>query len=269
MKAAAEHLTSVTLELGGKSPTIVDETANLKDAAHRIAFGKWMNSGQVCIAPDYVFVHKEIAGEFLDKVKATITEFYGEDASSSNSYNRIVNEKHFKRVDGYVEDALSKGAKLEYGGKKDPSQDYFGPTVMTDIPENADLSEKEIFGPILPVFTYSDLQEVVDKINSKEKPLALYIYSSSNKNIKRIINNTRAGGTCVNHNGVHFFNNNLPFGGSNNSGIGKGNGFYGFEAFSNPRGVLKQWSPLNGIDFMTPPYTDFKKKLIDLTIKWF
>ncbi len=269
MKAAAENLASVTLELGGKSPTIVDETANLKDAAQRIAFGKWMNNGQVCIAPDYLYVHQSVAKEFMDKIKTTLNTFYSEDASSSESYNRIVNNKHFKRVEGYFHDAISKGANVEYGGKSDSSQDYFGPTIMSNISEDSHLWEKEIFGPILPFYTYTDLQEVIDKINSKEKPLALYIYSSSNKNVDRIINNTRAGATVVNHSGLHFFNNNLPFGGFNNSGIGKTNGFFGFEAFSNPRAVLKQWSPLNGIDFMLPPYTKSKQKLIDLTIKWF
>jgi aldehyde dehydrogenase (NAD+) len=269
MRAAAEHLTSVTLELGGKSPTIVDKTANLNDAAHRIAWGKWINNGQVCISPDHLFVHEEVADKFLEKVKAKLKTFYGEDVSASNSYNRIVNNKHFKRIESYFDDALSKGAKVEYGGKKDAAQDYFEPTIMTNIPEDSDLAKKEIFGPILPVYTFTDLQEVIDKINSNEKPLALYIYSKSRKNIKRIINNTRAGGTCVNHNAIHFYNNNLPFGGSNNSGIGKGNGFYGFEAFSNPRAVLKQWSPISGLDLMTPPYTNFKQKLIDLTIKWF
>ena len=269
MKAAAENLASVTLELGGKSPTIIDKTANLNKAAHRIAWGKWVNNGQVCISPDHVFVHEEIADQFIEKVKAILKEFYGEDASSSDSYNRIVNNKHFKRIEGYFEDALSKGAKVEYGGKKDAAQDYIEPTIMTNIPDGSELDEKEIFGPILPVYTYKNLQEVIDKINANEKPLGLYIYSSSKKNINWIINNTRAGGTCVNHNAIHFFNNNLPFGGSNNSGIGKGNGFYGFEAFSNPRAVLKQWSPFFALDLLTPPYTDFKQKLIDLTIKWF
>ena len=140
---------------------------------------------------------------------------------------------------------------------------------MSNIPEDSDLANKEIFGPILPVHTFTDLQKVIDKINGGEKPLALYIYSKSRKNIKRIINNTRAGGTCVNHNAIHFYNNYLPFGGSNNSGIGKGNGFYGFEAFSNPRAILKQWSPISGLDLMTPPYNSgWKQKLIDFTIKW-
>jgi aldehyde dehydrogenase (NAD+) len=268
MKAAAEHLASVTLELGGKSPTIVDKTANLNDAALRIGWGKFINNGQVCISPDHVFVHEDVADKFLEKVKDKLNKFYGEDASSADSYARIVNHKHYKRIEGYFEDAVSKGAKVEYGGKRDASQDYFGPTVMTNIPVDSDLAKKEIFGPILPVYTYTNLQEVIDKINSNEKPLALYIYSNSRKNIKQIINNTRAGGTCVNHNAIHFYNNSLPFGGSNNSGIGKGNGFYGFESFSNPRAVLKQWSPISGLDLMTPPYTNFKQKLIDLTIKW-
>ncbi len=269
MKAAAENLASVTLELGGKSPTIVDETANLKIAAQRIAFGKWLNNGQVCIAPDYVLVHESVAKQFMELIKATLKTFYGEDPSTSDSYNRIVNHKHYQRVEGYLQDALEKGATIAHGGKTDGAQDFIEPTVMMNVPDNAALWGKEVFGPILPFFTYSDLQEAIDKINSKEKPLALYIYSTNKKSVNRIINNTRAGGTCVNQNGIHFFNNNLPFGGSNNSGIGKGNGFYGFEAFSNPRGVLKQWSPFNGLDGMTPPYTASKQKLIDLTIKWF
>jgi aldehyde dehydrogenase (NAD+) len=269
MKAAADHLASVTLELGGKSPTIVDETANLKMAAQRIAIAKWINNGQVCIAPDYVFVHQSVADEFLNLLKSTLMSYYGEDASTSVSYNRIVNNKHFKRVEGYFNDAIGKGAIVEYGGKTDSAQDYFSPTIMSNISEDSDLWEKEIFGPILPYIVYNDLQEVIDKINSKEKPLALYIYSKSNKNVDRIINNTRAGATCVNQSGIHFFNSNLPFGGSNNSGIGKGNGFFGFEEFSNARAIVKQWSPISGLDKLTPPYTDFKQKLIDLTIKWF
>jgi aldehyde dehydrogenase (NAD+) len=268
MKAAAEHLASVTLELGGKSPTIVDESANLKAAAQRIAFGKWVNNGQACIAPDYVYVQQSVAVEFMNLLKSTLKFYYGEDASLSNSYNRIVNNNHFKRIEGYFNDALSKGAVVAYGGKTDPKQDYFGPTIMTNISEDTDLWKKEIFGPILPILVYSDLQEVIDKINAKDKPLALYIYSKSNKNINTIINNTRAGGTCVNHSGIHFFNNELPFGGANNSGIGKGHGYFGFEEFSNPRAIVKQWSPLSGVDLMTPPYTAQKQKLIDLTIKW-
>ena len=269
MKAAAEHLGSVTLELGGKSPTIIDETADIKKAAKRIAFGKWFNNGQVCIAADYVMVHESIADRFMEELKANIIAFYGDDASKSASYNRIVNHRHFKRVEEYFQDAISKGATIAFGGNSNADDNFFEPTIMIHVPENCDLWRKEIFGPILPFITYSDLQDAIDKINAKEKPLALYIFSKKDKNINRIINNTRAGATCINYTSLHYYNNNLPFGGTNNSGIGKANGFFGFEAFSNARAILKQWAPVNGLDGITPPYTASKQKLIDMVIKWF
>lgn len=269
MKAAAEHLTSVTLELGGKCPTIVDETADLKTAARRIAFNKWFNNGQVCIAVDYVLVHESIADKFMEALKSMLTRYYGDDPSMSESYNRMVDHRHFQRVEGYFKDALSKGATVAIGGNSKSEQDFFAPTIMTNIPGNCDLWEKEIFGPILPFITYSDLKEAIDRINAREKPLAMYIFSKNKKNIDRIIRNTRAGATCVNHAGLHFFNDNLPFGGVNNSGFGKSNGFFGFKAFSNERAVLKQWAPINGLDGLAPPYTPRKQKLIDLIIKWF
>jgi aldehyde dehydrogenase (NAD+) len=268
MEAASKHLTSVTLELGGKSPTIVDETANIDMAARRVAWGKFMNNGQICIAPDYLFVHESKKEAFITAVKKHLKTFYTEDASGEKSYNRIVNNRHFDRVKSYIDDAVSKGAKIETGGNFDVDQDYISPTVMTNVSKNSSLMTEEIFGPVLPVYGFTDLQEVIDEINSKEKPLALYIYSSSRKNTNRIIENTRAGGTCINHNAVHFFNANLPFGGSNNSGIGKSHGWFGFEAFSNARGVLKQHLP-NALDMLMPPYNNFKQKLIDLTIKYF
>ncbi len=268
MAAAAKHLTSVTLELGGKSPTIVDESASVEMAARRIAWGKYLNNGQVCIAPDYIFVHESKKQAFLDAVKKNIKKFYTEDASREKSYARIVNNRHFHRVKGYVEDAISKGAKVEAGAKFDGDQDYIAPTVMTNVSEDSTLMTQEIFGPVMPVFGYTDINQVIDKINSREKPLALYIYSNKNKNINHIMANTRAGGTCINHNAVHFFNGNLPFGGSNNSGIGKGHGHYGFKAFSNARGVLQQHVP-NALELLMPPYNNFKQKLIDLTIKYF
>jgi len=268
MSAAAKHLTSVTLELGGKSPTIIDETANIDIAARRTAWGKFINNGQICIAPDYIFVHESKKAAFLSSIKKYLDQFYSEDASQEVSYCRMVNERHFSRVNGYINDAVDKGAKIEYGGKTDSSIDYIPPTIMTNVPMDSDVMKEEIFGPVLPVHGYSNLDDVLKAINEREKPLALYIYSKNKKNTKKIINNTRAGGTCVNHNGVHFYNTNLPFGGSNNSGIGKGNGYYGFEAFSNKRGILKQHIP-NALEMLLPPYNDFKQKLIDLTIKWF
>jgi aldehyde dehydrogenase (NAD+) len=268
MEAASKHLTSVTLELGGKSPTIVDETANIDMAARRVAWGKFINNGQICIAPDYLFVHESKKEAFITAVKEHLKIFFTENALNEKSYNRIVNNRHFERVKSYVDDAMVKGAKIEIGGDFDGDQDYISPTIMTNVSKNSSLMTEEIFGPVLPVYGFTDLQEVIDEINSKEKPLALYIYSSSRKNQNRIIENTRAGGTCINHNAVHFFNANLPFGGSNNSGIGKSHGWYGFEAFSNARGVLKQHIP-NALDLLMPPYNNFKQRLIDLTIKYF
>ncbi|RKR07973.1 aldehyde dehydrogenase (NAD+) [Maribacter vaceletii] len=268
MAAAAKHLTSVTLELGGKSPTIVDETANIDMAARRIAWGKYLNNGQVCIAPDYVFVHESKKELFLKTVEKYIKKFYTEDISNETSYSRIVNERHFNRIKGYVEDAIQKGAKVNIGGEFDDAQNYISPTVISEVPSDADLMTNEIFGPIMPVYAFSNLNEVINKINEKEKPLSLYIYSKSSKNIKYILNNTRAGGGCINHSAVHFFNTNLPFGGSNNSGIGKGHGWHGFQSFSNPRGILKQHIP-NALELLLPPYNDFKQNLINLTIKYF
>lgn len=268
MRAAAEHLCSVTLELGGQSPTIVDETADIDTAARRIAWGKFMNNGQVCIAPDHVFVHASKKEKFLAKVREYLKTFYTKDPASEKSYSRMVNQRHFERVKGYVEDAVLKGAKTEIGGRMNAADNFIEPTVMTNVSPDSALAENEIFGPVLPVYEFTDLQKVIDKINAGEKPLALYIYSKKKRNIQRIINNTRAGGTCINQSTIHSFNTELPFGGSNNSGIGKAHGRFGFEAFSEQRGVLRQYVP-NAVDLLMPPYTDFKQKLVDLTIKFF
>ncbi|MEM8908256.1 MAG: aldehyde dehydrogenase family protein, partial [Bacteroidota bacterium] len=268
MAAAAKNLTSVTLELGGKSPTIVDKTANIDTAARRIAWGKFMNNGQICIAPDYVFVHEAVHDQFISKVQDYVQQYYSEDPSKAASYSRMVNHRHYQRVKNYVKEALQKGASAKLGNQFDDQQDYIAPTVLTKVPMDAQLMQEEIFGPVLPVHSFKDIDEVIAIINSKEKPLALYIYSQNNKNINQVLNNTRAGGGCINHNAVHFFNSNLPFGGSNNSGIGKGHGWYGFQAFSNPRGTLKQHIP-NALELLLPPYNNFKQKLIDLTIKYF
>ncbi len=267
MTAAAKNLTSVTLELGGKSPTIVDETANIKNAATMIAWGKFSNNGQICIAPDYVFVHESKKDEFTKQLQNQLLTFYGENSEKSESYARIVNERHFNRVKGYIDDAVKKGAKLLTGGKEIREEKFIAPTIVENAPLDSELMKNEIFGPVLPIFSYKNLSEPIDFVQQNEKPLALYIYSKNSFNINKIIDNTRAGGTCINNNDVQFFNHNLPFGGVNNSGIGKGHGKFGFEAFSNARGVLKQILP-SGLQLMMPPYNDFKQKLIELTIKW-
>lgn len=269
MRAAAEHLASVTLELGGKSPVIVDETANVATAARRIAWAKWLNNGQVCIAPDYVFVHECRAEELLNCVGSNLRKFYGEDAQKSRSYARIVNDRHFARVAGYVDSARTAGARVLAGGRTAAAERFVAPTLLTDVPLTSDVMSEEIFGPVLPVFKFKHVDEALEVIRARDKPLALYIYSQSPANVEHIMKNTRAGGTCVNHSGVHFFNNDLPFGGSNRSGLGKSHGFYGFQAFSNQRGVLHQWAPFSAIELMMPPYGRLKQKLIDLTIRFF
>ncbi len=268
MTAAAKNLASVTLELGGKSPTIVDETADLKTAAKMIAWGKFANNGQICIAPDYVFVHESKREEFTEKLRLQISEFYGDAPETSASYARIVNERHFDRVKGYIDQAVEKGAKIAVGGSGKKAEKYIAPTVIENAPFDSELMKNEIFGPVLPLFPYQHISEPLEYIRANEKPLALYIYSQNKSNIRQIIDQTRAGGTCINTNDVQFFNHHLPFGGVNNSGIGKGHGKFGFEAFSNARGILKQNLP-SGLQLMMPPYNDFKRKLIEMTIKWF
>lgn len=267
MAAAAKHLASVTLELGGKSPVIVDETANLNSVVPRIVWGKFSNNGQLCIGGDYVLVHERVKEAFVQKMKTCIAEMYGQNASLSADYMRIVNAGHFQRVKSYLDDSAGKGAKVVHGGHSDAADNFIEPTLVTDVPPDSELMQQEIFGPVLPIVPYSDLQQAIDLIRSKEKPLALYIFSKNRRNIKRIVQSTRAGGTCINHNVVHFFNNDLPFGGSNNSGIGRCHGRFGFEAFSEPRGMYKQVLP-SALDFLLPPYTPLKQKLVDLVLKW-
>lgn len=268
MKAAAAHLTSVTLELGGKSPTIIDETANLKTAAKKIAWGKFLNSGQTCIAPDYILIKDSVKNDFIVELRLKIESLFTKNTSSSHSLSRVVNAKHFERLLEHLNNAKTNNGTIEIGGETNTKDNFIEPTVISGLPETASLLQDEIFGPILPIKTYNNLDEAIGYINSKEKPLALYVYSKSKKNINYIINNTRAGSTAINNNVLQYTNHNLPFGGSNNSGIGKAHGVFGFQEFSNLRSVLKQHTK-GSIEFLFPPYTNFKQKLIDLTIKWF
>jgi aldehyde dehydrogenase (NAD+) len=268
MTAAAKNLASVTLELGGKSPTIVDETASISTAAKRIIWGKFHNSGQICIAPDYVLVHESKKDALIAAFEKTMTEFYGSDPQQSASYGNIVNERHAQRVVGYIQDSVSKGAKVVFGGKSDTQKSYIEPTLVCDVPEDSALMQNEIFGPVLPVVTFKTLDEAIEKINEGEKPLALYIYSSSNKNIEKIMKDTRAGNSCINNNDLHYFNPNLPFGGVNNSGIGKTHGIFGFQEFTNARGVYRQHLP-SALELLMPPYNGFKEKMVALIVKLF
>ena len=267
MQAAAKHLTSVTLELGGKSPAIITPSANLKAAAQRVAWGKFVNNGQTCIAPDYIYIEAGLKAEFIAEFKIAVQSFYDK-AENSESYARIVNDKHFNRLKNYINQAQKDDATIELGGHTTDLDNFIEPTVISNLAEDSVLFQEEIFGPILPVKTYTDIHEVITYVNANEKPLALYIYGKDKKETQFIINNTRAGSTCINTNVLQYSNHYLPFGGSNNSGIGKAHGYFGFQEFSNMRSVLKQHTK-GSIEFLFPPYTNFKQKLVDFTLKWF
>ena len=268
MEAASKHLASVTLELGGKSPTIIDETANIETALDSLVWGKYLNNGQTCIAPDYVLVQDSVKDKFIDAYKRKVVAYYSDEASVSTSYCRIVNDNHFNRLISYIENAKENGATIELGGGFDKSENFIEPTLISNLKEDSLLLNEELFGPILPLKTFVNIEEAINYINSKEKPLALYMYSNSKKNVEKVINNTRAGGTCVNTNALQASNHDLPFGGINNSGTGKSHGFFGFQEFSNQRAVLKRHTvgPLN---LLFPPYNNIKQKIVDITMKWF
>jgi aldehyde dehydrogenase (NAD+) len=261
MKAASEHLTSVTLELGGKSPAIVDKTANVAEAARRIGWGKFFNSGQICIAPDYALVHESVRDEFLAQLRATITSHGDADRGW------IVNDRHAARVKRLIDTAVAGGAQVLTGGTMTGRS--ITPTILTDVALDAPVMQEEIFGPILPVLTYGTLDEAFAMIESREHPLVLYIFTRAKKVAQEIVRRTRAGGTAINQTLVHFYSLDLPFGGVGHSGVGKSHGFAGFEAFSNARGILDQRLPFSSIELLYPPYKGrLKQFLIDFTVRW-
>ena len=201
-------------------------------------------------------------------LKTRFSEYYSENPKQSESYSRIVNKKHFERLVSGIENAVDNNVNIEFGGDHDATSNYIAPTLISNISEEAILMKEEIFGPILPLKTYKTIDEAIDYINSGEKPLALYIYTKNKKVRNTIIKNTRAGSTCVNTNALQYSNHNLPFGGSNNSGIGKAHGFFGFQEFSNARSVLKRHS-IGPFYLLFPPYSSIKERIAKLTVKWF
>ncbi len=272
MRAAAENLASVTLELGGKSPVIIDQTANIEAAARRIAVTKFTNCGQMCIAPDYVLIHESQSAAFIEAFKKQIHQYFGAtaEAQKNGDFGHIVNQRHFKRIKSYFDDAILRGAKVASGGTFDEAENFIEPTILTHVPENSLVMQEEIFGPILPIVTFTNLSESIDYVNRKEKPLTFYIFSRDKKNIDLLLKNTSAGAVAINDAGVQYYNHNLPFGGVNNSGIGKAHGYYGFKEFTNEKAVLRQHLPKSVFEMLIyPPYTPRVKKIIDLIIKWF
>ena len=268
MAAAAKHLASVTLELGGKSPSIVDETADIKTAAQQIAWGKYLNNGQTCIAPDYVLIHESVKEPFLAEFRQVVRRMYNADErgiETSDSYARIVNNRHFQRVRSLLNDAVTQGAHITMGGRMDAKQNFIEPTVVEGVTDSMRIMQEEIFGPVLPVVTFANADDALVLINGKEKPLALYIHSRSRQNIDYLMARTSAGDTIINDVMLQFGNVELPFGGVNNSGIGKSNGFFSFQELSNQRGVMER--SFGTMKFIYPPYTDRVKKMINFVIK--
>ncbi len=269
MKSASVHLSSVTLELGGKSPTVIDKNCDLNKAAKRVVWAKLINNGQVCIAPDYVLIHEDIKNKFIKLVINNIKKFYGDNVNNSESYCRIVNKNHFKRLKNLIDDSLKKNSKILYGGKTDSNENYIEPTLIENIDKDSKIFNEEIFGPILPIFTFKKIDEAIRFINKKNKPLALYIFSSDNKNISKVLGETSSGGVCINHNTLHYSNYNLPFGGIGNSGFGRCHGEFGFKELSNKKSIFKQFLPFSPTDILMPPYNTFKQKIINLILKYF
>ena len=265
MAAAAKHLASVTLELGGKSPTIVDESAAIKDAARKIAWGKWQNAGQICIAPDYLFVHEDVKDKLIEELVVQSTKIYG----SKETYGGIISRHHHNRINDLMADAIDKGSNIEFGGKSYRGNLRFTPTLLSNVAKNSRVMEEEIFGPILPLMAYHNLNEVIRFINEKPKPLALYVFSKKKSVINRVKKETSAGMMTINDVVLQFAHPNLPIGGVNNSGIGKAHGHAGFVAFSNEKAIVKQRRGLTMAKIVYPPYSSFKKFMINLLVKYF
>ncbi len=269
MAAAAKHLTSVTLELGGKSPTIIDASADIELAARTIMWGKYTNNGQTCIAPDHIYVHEDIADALMDKMQQRIKQTFGQDANTqlqSKDYARIVNHHHHGRVNALLKDAVDKGARIVTGGTSDASQNYLAPTLITDVPKDSQIMEEEIFGPVLPIIRFREIDTPIAEINARPKPLALYYFGRDKERMEKVISSTSAGGTVVNHVVLHFLHPNLPFGGVNNSGLGNSHGKFGFEAFSHARSVLID--KFSSTHMLFPPYTAGVRRLIRAAIRW-
>ena len=272
MAAAAEHLTSVTLELGGKSPAVVDASANLSHAAGRIAWSKFTNAGQTCIAPDYVLVDASVHDSLVDHLIDHIHQFYGPTPTAqraSDDYARLIHDDHFEAIVGLLSDAIERGATLATGGQHDADERYVAPTVLTDVPLDADLMQQEIFGPLLPVLPYTSLEEALHIINERPTPLSLYLFSEEEATVETVLQRTTAGSTCVNEGFLHFNNPGLPFGGKDESGIGRGHGRYAFEAFSNERAVLRRTYGAKLIRAFYPPFDRLTSRLTDWLLRLF
>ena len=256
--AAAKHLTPYTLELGGKSPVFVDETANFNLAAKRIVWGKFLNAGQTCVAPDYVYVDARVEEVFMDLLKQAIQNLFGQNVKESPDLGRIINTQHFDRLEKLLH--VQKG-EVFWGGQIDREEKYIAPTILRISSWDEAVMKEEIFGPILPVLTYQNLEEALEVVRQQSKPLALYIFSKREAVVQQVMDSVSSGGVCVNDTISHLINPNLPFGGVGLSGIGAYHGRYSFATFSHSRSVMRK-SNLVQIDIAYPPYTEKKYRWI-------
>jgi aldehyde dehydrogenase (NAD+) len=258
MRAAAEHLTPVTLELGGKSPAIVTRHADVSLAARRIAWGKFFNAGQTCIAPDYVLVERAVHDDLVAALRECIGEFFGDDPEASPDLARIVSEHHFRRLGKLLDSGT-----IAAGGTTDAATLYVAPTILTDVRHDDPVMQEEIFGPILPVLPVSSLRAAIDIVRARDKPLALYVFSRHKRETTSLLQQVSSGGVCVNSTLLHVGNPYLPFGGVGQSGVGRYHGRYGFDTFSHLRGVYTRSTKIE-LAASYPPYTAAKQQLLRL-----
>jgi aldehyde dehydrogenase (NAD+) len=255
-KAAAQNLTPAVLELGGKNPTVVHSSAHVKTAARRIAFGRFVNSGHICTAPDHVLVWPEVKDELVTEVKQAIHDFYGDDPKQSPDYGRVINRRNFDRLAAFIS---ADNGTVAAGGHTDPDQLYIEPTVLVDVPVDSPIMQEEVFGPILPVLEIDSVEKVIDWVNERPRPLGLYVFTEDEDIADRILEATNSGDACVNDCSVHPLVPELPFGGVGNSGMGKYHGRWGFEAFTNARGVLYHSARIDpGVKY--PPYSEHTRE---------
>lgn len=255
MEAASKHLTPVTLELGGKSPCIVDETANVKLAAKRIVWGKFLNAGQTCVAPDYLLVHKSVKDKLIHEMKNYITLFYSNAPETNEDYPKIINERHFERLLG-----LMNSGNVLFGGKSNKETRQISPTIMDGVTWESAVMQEEIFGPLLPIIEFESLQDVLKLLKDRPKPLALYLFTTNRKNERYVINNASFGGGCINDTVIHLSNPNLLFGGIGESGMGQYHGKGSYDTFTHPKSIIKK-SNIVDIYLRYPPFKEHLKLL--------
>ncbi|HIR27328.1 MAG TPA: aldehyde dehydrogenase [Candidatus Choladousia intestinigallinarum] len=261
MEKASRYLTPVCLELGGKSPCIVDETANLKRAAARIVFGKFLNLGQTCVAPDYIFVHEKVKDKLLEEIQRFIRRQLGDNPLENENYGKIINEKHFNRLLG-----LMKSGKIYLGGEASRETLQIAPTVLVDVKPSDPVMQEEIFGPILPVLTFRDIREVITFVQHREKPLALYLFTRSKKTEKQILLHLSFGGGCINDTIIHLATSRMGFGGVGASGMGSYHGKRSFQTFSHERSIVKKYNWLD-LPIRYQPYKNWKEFLLRIFLR--